>query len=63
MQLSELKKYAEEMSAKHPHLDEQIRDFYFLAIDEVESGESESHECELAVSDIESLILENENND
>ena len=62
MQLSELKKYAEEMSAKYPHLDEEIRDFYFLAIDEVESGESESHECELAVNDIELLILEEKDN-
>ena len=56
MTLQELKVYAEEMSAKYPEHNEQIRDFYFLAVTEVEGGESETHECELAISDIDELI-------
>lgn len=58
MTLQQLKTYAEDMSTRYPDLNDQIRDFYFLACDEVESGESESNECELAYSDIEELIKE-----
>lgn len=57
MTLSELKTYAEDMSNRYPDYSDQIRDLYFLACDEVESGESEANECELAVSDIESLVV------
>ena len=57
MTLSELKTYAEDMSNRYPNHSDQIRDLYFLACDEVEGGESEAHECELAVSDIESLVV------
>ena len=60
MTLKELKAYAENMSVKYPEHYEQIRDFYFLAVTEVEDGESEAHECELAVSDIDELIKSNE---
>ena len=56
MTLQELKVYAENMSAKYPEHNEQIRDLYFLAVTEVEDGESEAHECELAISDIDELI-------
>ena len=58
MTLQQLKTYAEDMSTRYPDLNDQIRDFYFLACDEVESGESEANECELAYSDIEELIKE-----
>lgn len=58
MTLTELKKYCVEMAEKHPQHEEQIKDFYFLACDEVEEGGSEAHECELAISDIEELINE-----
>jgi len=60
MTLQELKLYAEEMSAKYPQLDDEIRDLYFLAVTEVEDGESEWNECELAWADINSLIEDNE---
>jgi len=58
MTLQELKSYAEEMSAKYPQLDDEIRDLYFLAVTEVEDGESEANECELAVGSIDELIAE-----
>tara|TARA_Y100000389_G_scaffold25738_1_gene22251 strand:- start:1610 stop:1801 length:192 start_codon:yes stop_codon:yes gene_type:complete len=60
MNLSELKTFAEQMSEANPKHDDQIRDFYFLAVSEVESGESETNECELAYSDINQLINEND---
>ena len=43
---------------KHPKHADEIRDFYSLAISEIEEGGSEEHECELAWSDIEDLINE-----
>ena len=58
MTLQELKTYAEKMSAKYPQLDDEIRDLYFLAQDEIEDGGSEAHECELAVGSIDELIAE-----
>lgn len=58
MTLGQLKTYAEDMSNRYPELNDQIRDLYFLAEMEVEDGESEDHECELAYSDIETLIEE-----
>lgn len=58
MTLQELKTYAEKMSAKYPQLDDEIRDLYFLAQDEIEDGGSEAHECELTVGSIDELIAE-----
>jgi|TARA_B100000768_G_scaffold175164_1_gene186259 hypothetical protein len=55
MQLSELKTYAEKLSKAFPQVDDVIRDLYFLAVDEVESGESETHECDLAISAMDQL--------
>ena len=60
MQLSELKAYAEKLSNAFPQMDEAIRDLYFLAVDEVEGGESEANECELAYSDMNELTGVNE---
>lgn len=57
MQLLELKKQAENLSIQFPELESEIRDFYFLAEYEIESGESEVNECELAISDINELIV------
>ena len=56
MTLENLKKYAEGMSNTYPDLDDNIRDLYFLAEMEVEDGESETNECELAIRDIKQLI-------
>ena len=40
----------------YPTLKDEIEDFYVLALDEIEAGESQHNECELAVSSIEQLI-------
>lgn len=58
MNIQQLKKYCLEKIDQHPKLAEEIRDIYSLALSEIESGESENHECELAWSEIEDLINE-----
>ena len=58
MTLSNLKTYAEGISKQYPQLDDEVRDLYFLAVTEVEDGESENNECELAISSIKELISE-----
>jgi hypothetical protein len=58
MTLSNLKTYAEGISRQYPQLDDEVRDLYFLAEMEVEDGESENNECELAISSIKELISE-----
>ena len=40
----------------YPTLKDEIEDFYVLALDEIEAGESQHNECELAVCSIEQLI-------
>ena len=56
MILRDLYSYCQEVSEKYPSMANQIMEFYDLAQMEVEGGESEDHECELAVSDINDLI-------
>ena len=56
MMLRDLYSYCQEVSEKYPSMANQIMGFYDLAEMEVLSGESEDHECELAVSDINDLI-------
>ena len=58
MTLSNLKTYAEGISRQYPQLDDEVRDLYFLAEMEVEDGESENNECELAIGSIKQLISE-----
>ena len=56
MTLRDLHQYCQEVVEKYPSLGSEIMEFYALAQMEVEDGESEDHECELAVSDIDNLI-------
>ena len=58
MTLSELKNYAEGISKQYPQIDDEVRDLYFLAEMEVEDGESEYNECELAIGSIKELLGE-----
>ena len=41
----------------------QIKEFYQLAIDEIEQGGSQEHECELAYFDILELTQEHQDNE
>jgi len=56
MNLEQLRTHCRQMIDKHPHLTEEIRDLYSLAVSEIEEGGSESHECHLAYEDINELI-------
>ena len=56
MTLQELHKYCVEKAKQHPEHFVDIHSFYDLAEMEVQGGSSESHECELALSDIDELI-------
>tara|TARA_R110000824_G_scaffold400644_1_gene608630 strand:- start:3740 stop:3919 length:180 start_codon:yes stop_codon:yes gene_type:complete len=58
MKIKELARYCLDSILKYPKLEEQIKEFYQLAIDEIKEGGSQVHECESAYSDIEELIKE-----
>lgn len=58
MNLESLRTYCKKMIDVYPEKADQIRDAYTLALDEIEGGGSESHECELAWSDIEEIVKE-----
>lgn len=56
MTLQELRIKSIELTKQYPQYEDQIRDLFFLAQDEINDGGSEAHECELAISDMEYLI-------
>jgi hypothetical protein len=58
MNLHELKTYAVKMVKENPTLKKEIYDFVQLAIDEIDEGGSEDHECNLAQRDIEFIVNE-----
>jgi len=58
MTLEELNTYKLLMCAKYPEKANKIRENYETALCEIEDGESESHECELAYSSIKELTCE-----
>jgi hypothetical protein len=58
MNLHELKTYAVTMAKENPTLKSEIYDFVQLAIDEIDEGGSEDHECNLAQRDIEFIVNE-----
>lgn len=56
MTLTELSTRTKALTIKYPVLKQELIELYILACDEVEEGGSETHECELAISDMEQLI-------
>lgn len=56
-----LREYVIEKIKLHPDLKNSIKDFFQLALDEIEEGGSVTNECSLAYNSIEELITENEN--
>jgi len=56
MDLDRLKQMTVQLMANHPEHKEELMELYQLAVDEIEEGGSEAHECELAISDMEYLI-------
>jgi hypothetical protein len=58
MTLRDLYQFCVETAKQHPDKANEIHSFYDLAEMEVQDGESEANECELAYSDIKELINE-----
>ena len=58
MNLYELKKYASQKMLDYPQLREEIWSYYELAYSEVEEGNNESRECDMAVNTIDFIINE-----
>jgi len=54
--LKDLKKYCAKKIKANPNLQDEISEFYFMAVEEVRGGGSESWEVELAVRDIDDLV-------
>jgi hypothetical protein len=63
MKLKVLLQYAHEAIAVFPECKEEIRELYFMAKGEIEAGESEEHECELAKQSMRDCIVERYNPD
>ena len=57
MNLAQLKEKTKELITKNPELKDDLMEFYYLAVSEIEEGGSESHECELAYSDMMDLLV------
>lgn len=58
MNLRLLKQFCISKIHEYPMLKEEISDFFYLAQDEIQEGGSDVHECNLAVSSIDTLIRE-----
>lgn len=58
----ELYREAAKFILENPEIKEQISDFYYLALDEIEDGQSEMHECNMAYNDMLELVKEHQTN-
>jgi uncharacterized UPF0160 family protein len=56
MSIKDLTEYCMDMIKLYPKLKDEIEDLYVLALDEIEAGESQHNECELAFCSIKQLI-------
>jgi len=63
MNIKQLKEHAQGIIQNHPILKDEVVELFELAMTEIEEGGSESHECQLAINDMEELVNEmtNEN--
>ena len=58
MNIQALKAEAIRIIKEIPDLENEVRDLFELAMTEIEEGGSESHECQLAINDMEELVKE-----
>lgn len=56
MNIEALKTFCKETIITYPTLTSEITEYYELALMEIEDGGSESHECQLAYDDIQTLL-------
>ena len=58
MNIQTLKAEALKIIKEIPDLEGDVKDLFELAMTEIEEGGSESHECQLAINDMEELVKE-----
>jgi len=58
MNIQTLKAEALKIIKEIPDLEGEVKDLFELAMTEIEEGGSESHECQLAINDMEELVKE-----
>lgn len=58
MNIQTLKAEATRIIKEIPSLKDEVIDLFELAMTEIEEGGSESHECQLAINDMEELVKE-----
>jgi hypothetical protein len=58
MNIKQLKAEALKIIKEIPDLEGEVKDLFELAMTEIEEGGSESHECQLAINDMEELVKE-----
>jgi hypothetical protein len=58
MNIQTLKAEALKIIKEIPDLADDVKDLFELAMTEIEEGGSESHECQLAINDMEELVKE-----
>ena len=58
MNIQTLKAEALKIIKEFPDLADDVKDLFELAMTEIEEGGSESHECQLAINDMEELVKE-----
>ena len=58
--LKDLKREVLRLIDMYPKKADELREYYYLAVSEVEGGESESNECSLAWRDMSQLVDEDE---
>ena len=56
MNLEILKEKTKDLISQYPAYSEELTDLYYLALDEIEDGGSEVHECNLAYNDMLDII-------
>jgi len=56
MNLTILEEKTKELIGQYPAYSEELIDLYHLALDEIEDGSSEFHECNLAYSDMLDIV-------
>lgn len=58
MNIQTLKAEATRIIKEVPDLKDEVIDLFELAMTEIEEGGSESHECQLAINEMEELVKE-----
>jgi hypothetical protein len=56
MTIAQLRIETKKLALENPLFKEELYDFYYLAMSEIEDGGSEMHECELAYNDMVELV-------